>query len=308
MKKLLLLLYCSVISVTFAQPVQSNPDLSYYPIQDGNYFEYYHRYTELPFPDDTSAYSLKILHDTTLSNGKIYKILLRKDILLEKSGQYEFERIDTVTGCVYRYGNNDLSHDNEYMIDSLFAAPGNVIHCSRTGITSFGNFSTTCFSTEADTILNFPTEVKSFIDQSFTPGLNYQLAKGLGVISSSSCEGGCGYTFLHYAEINGKIFGTPITAVAIAQPELPEAFALLQNYPNPFNPSTVIGYVLGEESNVSLKIYDVLGKEIATLVDAKQIAGKYSVNFDAAKLNTGMYFYQLKTGRNSVTKSMLLLK
>ncbi|MBI5726663.1 MAG: T9SS type A sorting domain-containing protein [Ignavibacteriales bacterium] len=227
---------------------------------------------------------------------------------MEKSGEYEFERIDTVTGCVYRYGNNALSVDNEYMIDSLFAAPGNVISCSRTGSTNMGNFRTTCFSIKTDTILNFPTEVKSFIDQSFMPGLNYQLAKGLGLISSGSCEFGCGSTTLHYAEINGKTYGTPITSVDESQPELPEAFALFQNYPNPFNPSTVIGYVLSEESNVSLKIYDVLGKEIATLVDAKQNAGKYSISFDGAKLNTGMYFYQLKTGHNSVTKSMLLLK
>lgn len=308
MKKLLLILYCSVISVTFAQPVQPNPDLSYYPIQDGNYFEYYNRYTELPFPDDSSAYSVRVLHDTTLSNGKIYKILLRKDILLEKSGQYEFERIDSVTGCVYRYGNCTLSVDNEYMIDSLFAAPGNVISCSRTGSTNMGNFRTTCFSIKTDTILNFPTEVKSFLDQSFLPGLNYELAKGLGLISSGACEFGCGYTTLVYAEVKGKIYGTPITTVDKSQPEFPEAFELLQNYPNPFNPSTVIGYILGEESNVSLKIYDVLGREIMTLVDTKQNAGKYSVSFDGSKLNSGMYFYQLKTGRNSVTKSMLLLK
>ncbi len=89
---------------------------------------------------------------------------------------------------------------------------------------------------------------------------------------------------------------------------VPDEFALEQNYPNPFNPSTTISYILPRQSNVSLKIYNILGKEIAELINENQTAGKYSVNFDASSLSSGIYFYTLKTGAKSFTRKMMLLK
>ena len=85
-------------------------------------------------------------------------------------------------------------------------------------------------------------------------------------------------------------------------------FELQQNYPNPFNPNTNIKYSLAERSVVSLKVYDVLGNEVATLVNASQEAGAYDVNFNAANLASGLYIYTLKTGDFSATKKMMLLK
>ena len=89
-------------------------------------------------------------------------------------------------------------------------------------------------------------------------------------------------------------------------------FELYQNYPNPFNPSTTIRYSIpnnnGNAIPVQLKIYDVLGKEVAVLVDKKQTAGNYSVTFDAAELQSGIYFYNLKAGNFSKTKKMILIK
>lgn len=85
-------------------------------------------------------------------------------------------------------------------------------------------------------------------------------------------------------------------------------FELEQNYPNPFNPSTVISYQLPVSSEVTLKVFDVLGNEIATLVDQYKSAGRYEVEFDASKLPSGIYFYQLKAGQFSETKKMVLLK
>ncbi len=92
--------------------------------------------------------------------------------------------------------------------------------------------------------------------------------------------------------------------------ELPGEFALDQNYPNPFNPSTSIRFSLATAENVTLKVYDVLGREVATLVDNKKMsAGKYSASFDAADLASGMYLYRLKAGSSFIeTKSMVLLK
>ena len=88
----------------------------------------------------------------------------------------------------------------------------------------------------------------------------------------------------------------------------PNKFILLQNYPNPFNPITVIKYSVPENSYVSLKIFDVLGSELITIVSAKQPSGDYQIEFDGSKLASGIYFYTLKTEKYIETKKMILLK
>jgi uncharacterized delta-60 repeat protein len=103
---------------------------------------------------------------------------------------------------------------------------------------------------------------------------------------------------------NPQLLSTPRT------PEKPVRFSLLQNYPNPFNPTTVIGYELGAASEVKLELFDVLGRKVAALVNARQNAGVHSVNVNAAQygLTTGTYFYRLQAGGYSETKKMMLVK
>lgn len=101
----------------------------------------------------------------------------------------------------------------------------------------------------------------------------------------------------------GNIIGiTPITTIA-------ENFSLSQNYPNPFNPSTMINYELPFNASVSVKIYDMIGKEVRTLASGYQVAGTYTVSFDASNLSSGIYFYVLRasTGNNEVVKSMRMI-
>ena len=88
----------------------------------------------------------------------------------------------------------------------------------------------------------------------------------------------------------------------------PTAYELYQNYPNPFNPSTKISWQSPVGSQQTLKIYDILGNEVATLVDEYKPAGRYEVEFNAANLPSGVYFYQLKAGEYVNTKKMILLK
>jgi hypothetical protein len=80
------------------------------------------------------------------------------------------------------------------------------------------------------------------------------------------------------------------------------------SYPNPFNPSTTITYQLPATSNVNLKVFDMLGREVATLVNERQNAGQYQVRFDATRLASGMYFYRLQAGSFIETKKMMLVK
>jgi len=89
---------------------------------------------------------------------------------------------------------------------------------------------------------------------------------------------------------------------------LPAAFNLAQNYPNPFNPTTKISFSIPSKDLVRLKVYDILGREIDVLADKVYEAGKYEIEFNAANLPSGVYFYNLTTGSNSVTKKMILMK
>ena len=99
-----------------------------------------------------------------------------------------------------------------------------------------------------------------------------------------------------------------VTSVAnekvIAEPK----FLLSQNYPNPFNPSTTISYEIPKAGFVWLKLYDVLGREVATLVNEEKIAAKYDIEFKANILASGVYFYQLRAGEFVQTKKMVLLR
>jgi len=88
----------------------------------------------------------------------------------------------------------------------------------------------------------------------------------------------------------------------------PTVFALEQNYPNPFNPSTMISYSVPQNSFVTLKVYDIIGNEVATLVNQTQSAGKYDVRFDASSLSNGVYLYSIKTDNFTSTKKMILMK
>ena len=88
----------------------------------------------------------------------------------------------------------------------------------------------------------------------------------------------------------------------------PENFVLLQNYPNPFNPSTSIQYQVPSISQVSLKVFDILGNEIETLVNEEKPAGIYQIQFDASNLTSGVYFYRLQAGSFVDTKKMILIK
>jgi PKD repeat protein len=100
----------------------------------------------------------------------------------------------------------------------------------------------------------------------------------------------------------------PVTGVSAETDQLPKEFTLYQNYPNPFNPATSIKYYIPEESFVSMKVYNVLGKEVSTLVNEKKTPGLYELNFGGENLPSGVYVYRVEAGSFSASKKMLLIK
>ena len=120
----------------------------------------------------------------------------------------------------------------------------------------------------------------------------------IGEMNSSSYNSYSGFWYVRSSSVTGiKDKG-----------KIPLSFELMQNYPNPFNPSTIINYQLPISSKVVLKIYDLLGREVATLVNKQQSAGSYSVTFAAGNLASGIYFYQLIAGGFNQVKKLILLK
>lgn len=99
-----------------------------------------------------------------------------------------------------------------------------------------------------------------------------------------------------------------IAANPLPQDDVPKSFGLFQNHPNPFNPTTRFDYALAADVQVSLRIYDVLGRELRTLVDGFQEAGLHSVDFDASELPSGVYFYRLNAGKFTQMRKMILMR
>jgi poly(3-hydroxybutyrate) depolymerase len=129
------------------------------------------------------------------------------------------------------------------------------------------------------------TKFYSFIDSDLNPGTySYRLKQ---------------------IDFDGTFEYSPVVEVEVS---VPDKFSLSQNYPNPFNPATSIRFRIADFGFVSLKVYDLLGREVATLVNEEKPAGSYEVSFDASQLSSGVYIYRLTAGSFSATNKMTLLK
>ena len=127
--------------------------------------------------------------------------------------------------------------------------------------------------------------------------------------SPITLNSGAGVFYVAFARVSGSTENTLENNTGVNdQTVKPESFELSQNYPNPFNPSTRINFTITQRSLVTLKIYNVLGKEVSTLINSEKEAGTYNVNFNAGQLSTGIYFYKLTAGNNSLVKKMILMK
>ena len=135
----------------------------------------------------------------------------------------------------------------------------------------------------------------------------YQVwADSIGLMEENSI--GQYHMILGGCVINGVLYGDTTTTIVDDFEKSSNEFLLYQNYPNPFNPITIINYQIAERCVVSLKVYDLLGREIITLVDEEKPKGRYTVTFNGNGLSSGFYLCQMQSGNFIDTKKLLLLK
>lgn len=168
------------------------------------------------------------------------------------------------------------------------------------------------------TAVDFRTQTEGWISVTSAQKLVYTLNSGNNWISISTPDNTFINDIFFSDSLNGWAVGNegvilrynPIKVGTFQNYEKinPEAFILYQNYPNPFNPLTIINYQLPMNNYVTLIVYDALGKEVARLINLKQNAGNYQVEFDGGNLPSGVYFYELKVAGHSQVRKMLLLK
>ena len=261
---------------------------AYYPLNVGDFWQYWD-YMPVRFV------TREVIKDTTLSNGKTYAAIqddiFSKVIYQRTSGDSVF-RFNTIT-------------DQDELFYDFSASPGDTIISIPNG------------SDTTDIVLLSKGMMEIFgvnrqhwdylVDLNRYATDDEQFHTVVDSIGLSSVSSFGTAAEIRGAIINGIQYGTIININGNVTAMLND-FHLHQNYPNPFNPTTRIQYSIGRKQKVLIKIYDLLGKEIAILVDEEKPAGAYDVEFDASKLSSGIYFYQLQAGDFIETKKMILMR
>ena len=221
-----------------------------------------------------------------------------------------------IAGRPYRMDNTALAANYDYMVDNFMIST--MLPVELTSFTaSASNGNVTLNWTTATEINNrgFEIQRKNAAANSEGSWQTIGFKAGYGTSSDiheysfndniGSLNGSFAYR-LKQMDFDGSFQYS--AEVLVKNTTLPASFDLSQNYPNPFNPSTTINYDLPVKSFVTLKVYDILGSEVATLVNENQDASHYSIKFDASKLSSGIYLYKLKAGDFVQTRKMILMK
>ena len=296
-------------------PTSFDDSARYFPLKIGNKFYYkykntYHRSN----PDSTavdSSYYVSRITDTVRFYGKLY---YKMNLFLVDTAIGYF-RYDADSGFFMVYDTwGWCSHENKYF---KFIS---VLNEMGYGSCLKHNIAQKCTALKDTAEFNLQRKLKTFYlstgSQSHFYFYNTIFVKDIGLTQyiysytenlpavTSTNE----YNLIG-AYVNGVKYGdTNTVGIKTIGNTVPDKFALYQNYPNPFNPSTNIKYQIANNKLVILKIYDILGKEVETLVNENQKPGTYEVTFDGSKLSSGIYFYTLTAGEYNETKKMVLIK
>jgi hypothetical protein len=266
---------------------------SSFPLQPGN------RWFYRDFVPVTGPFRIhKVLSDTTMPNGLTYAVVL------DSGTSNQVVRYYRQSGArVYQYGFFTVGQ--EQLVFDFSRATGDTIASFRRG-------SDTCTITleyrGSGTIFGMNRPQWYFL---INPTIHltddqtgYGITDSLGITSVSTFSS---LLNVSGALVNGRMFGT-FTSVAQSSSSSPDAMHLYQNYPNPFNPTTTIHYQLPTRAHVTLTVFDLLGRDVATLVDGMEEPGEKAATFDGSALASGVYFYRLKVGEFVQTRKLVLVR
>jgi hypothetical protein len=224
-------------------------------------------------------------------------------------------RIDSTDGNIYAHYPSTCPPNHIVLWDSLNSQLNN----SFVACVNFPTPYRTCEQIGSMTLFSFVRPFKSFSAlSSWQARRKYVSGFGIAYLFIGELHPEI-YTLIGCV-INGVVYGdTSLVGINQISSEIPEIYSLSQNYPNPFNPTTIIrfaipSYVKSEMSNVKIFIYDVLGREVQTLVNENVSPGTYEVDFDGSNLPSGVYYYKLEVSDHSnplrvtETKKMVLIK
>ena len=269
----------------------------YHPLGKGNIWIY-----QISYPSGSYGYKRRVAKGDSTIDGKNYRIIA-ETTMSDSIYSTTVERYDLPTGCYYtRSGNNDVLQDSTFAFTPYTNFGGNYNNriIERLGArTVFGAQIQTRQITEGRVVK------EDVITWEYSYGLGLVSAVDLQLVNYISAW----WQTLLYAKIDGIEYGKIPTKVDGGNiNELPVSIVLSQNYPNPFNPSTTFSFTLPSRSFVTLKIYDVLGKEVAKVVNEDLLAATYSRTWNAALMSSGVYFYRLQVGSYIETKKLLIVR
>jgi hypothetical protein len=301
MKKLLIifLLLFNSFSVAQSSVIHSDTALSYYPLNIGDKWIYNETIitTIPPVEIITRLWKSEVIKDTLMSNNRWYYETRRSIFPREySSSNLYYVRIDTSELKIYEYDPwSDTTNFENLILDLTM----------KVGDTLFTPFWTIVFENAGyKNYFNNQYNYREYSHSSGFLGYGDHYLKNIGMYKFTwAADFVYSISDLKGCYISGVVYGdTTVVSVNNESKPIVNEFNLGQNYPNPFNPNTVIGFQLPVSGNVVLKIFDVIGNEVAVLVDEYKPAGEYEVEFNASALpsrsgsalTSGVYFYQLK--------------
>jgi hypothetical protein len=274
---------------------------SWYPLKIGNLWIYENYYFENGTSPQFVGYSWNWINSTKiLQNGKEYFEIIQR--LTNSMIDTQYVRLDSLDAILYGYSTTSAE---DLLYESLYSEVGDSICYEYNPVWA-------CQIVQSEEQFNIwgINSIKRDLRPNYSGWIcGHSLVKGIGLYSN-----GCGdligfSSILKGCIIDGIVYGdTTISDVEKNTDLIPIEFKLEQNYPNPFNPGTIIIYQLPKAGKVTIKVLDVLGEELITLVDEYKDSGKYEVQFNALNLPSGVYFYQLRAGDYVEAKKMILLK